>query len=154
MSSTDPTSNADAFSFGRTIASVKQGMADASNAQSSLSAKTSKAGMDLMVFSKANLEAVAHSGQVYAAGMQSLLRDITETGQTAMQEALANMRALTDARTPKAAIELQATIVRTAAVHAITHGARIAQSGVDLAERTAAPLVARMIAAAELTTAA
>ena len=154
VSSINSTSNADAFSFARTIAGVKQGMADASNAQSSRSANMSKAGFDLVVFSKANLEAVAHSGQVYAAGLQDLMRDMIEAGQTAMHEALANMRALTDARTPKAAIEVQAAIARTAATHAIATSARIAQSGADLAERTAAPLVARMVAAAELTTAA
>lgn len=153
MSSINLSTNADAFSFGRTVAEVKQGMATASNAQAEMSAKTAQAGKDLVAFNQANFEAVAQAGQVYAAGMQDLFRAMAETGQTAIKEALANTRAITDAKTPKAAIELQATIARSTAIHAITEGARIAQSGVDLAERTSAPLMARMIAAADLMTA-
>ncbi len=154
MSSTQHASLADAFSFDRTIAEVKQGMATASNAQTELSAKTSQASKDLLVFGQANLEAIVRAGQVYAAGMQDLSREMVGMGQTALKEALANMHALSAAKTPKAAFELQATVARSTAIHGITESARIAQSGVDLAERVSAPLVARMVAATDLITTA
>ena len=144
---------ADAFSFDRTIADVKQGVASATNAQADLTSKATQASKDLVVFSQGNMEAVAQASQVFAAGSQDLFRQMAEAGQAAANEALSGMKAIAAATTPKAVIELQATFLRTSAIHAITESARIAQSGVDLAERVSAPLTARMVAAADLMTA-
>ena len=150
-------SNADAFSFARTIAGPQSGMeqdaASATRAQADLTSKAAQAGKDLVVFSRGNMEAVAQASQVFAAGSQDLVRQMAEAGQAAMNEALTGMKAITAAKTPKAMVELQATFLRTSAIQAITEAARIAQSGVDLAERVSAPVVARMTAAAEMMTA-
>ena len=143
---------ADAFSFDRTIADMKQGVDAATGAQSDMTHKATQAGKDLVVFAQGNVEAIAQASQVFAAGSQDLVREMMEAGQAIMQEALSNMRAAAAAKTPKAAIELQSNFIRSSTVQVITESARIAQSGVDLAERVSAPLVARVVVAAEMVT--
>ena len=143
---------ADAFSFDRTIADMKQGVDAATSAQSDMTQKATQAGKDLVAFAQGNVEAVAQASQVFAAGSQDLVRAMMEAGQAIMQEALGNMRAAATAKTPKAAIELQTNFIRSSAIQVITESARIAQSGVDLAERVSAPLVARMVTVAEIAT--
>ena len=107
-------------------------------------------GKNFVAFSQGNMEAFAQASQVFAAGSQDLIQEMMSAGQAIMQEALSNMRAVASAKAPKAAIELQANFVRSSTVQIITESARIAQSGVDLAERVSAPLVARMVAGAEM----
>ena len=115
--------DADAFSFDRTIADVKQGVASAASAQADLTSKATQAGKDLVVFNQGNMEAVAQACQVFAAGSQDLLRQMAEAGQAAMHEALTSMKAIAGAKTPKAMVELQATFLRSTAIQAITEGA-------------------------------
>ncbi len=153
MSSTTQFNPADAFSFDRTVSAMKRGVETATGAQADLSQKATQAGKDMVVFNQDNMQAVAQASQVFAAGMQDLVRQMTEVGQSAMHETMASLRAITSANSPKAMIELQANFARTSAIHVVTEGARIAQSGIDLAERVSAPLVARMGAAAEMATA-
>lgn len=143
---------ADAFSFGRTIADMKQGVDAATGAQSDMTHKAAQIGKDLVAFSQGNMEAFAQASQVFAAGSQDLLREMMSAGQAIMQEALSNMRAAASAKTPKAAIELQVNFVRSSTIQIITESARIAHSGAELAERVSAPLVARMVAGTELAT--
>ena len=144
---------ADAFSFDRTIADMKQGVDAATGAQSDMTHKAAQIGKDLVAFSQGNMEAFAQASQVFAAGSQDLFREMMSAGQAIMQEAMSNMQAAGSAKTPKAAIELQANLVRSSTIQIITESARIAQSGVDLAERVSAPLVARMVVGAEMATA-
>lgn len=153
MSSTSFSTAADAFSFDRTISDMKQGVASATSAQTDMTAKATQAGRDFAVFSQGNMEAIAQASQVFAAGSQDLFRQMTEASQTAMHEMLAGVRAIASAKTPKVMIELQANFARTSAIQAITESARIAQSGVDLAERVSAPLLARTVVAVEVATA-
>lgn len=152
MSSTTFPMATDAFSFDRTISDMKQGVASATSAQTDVTAKATQAGKDFAVFSQGSMEAIMHASQVFAAGSQDLLRQMTEAGQTAMHEMLAGVRAIAAAKTPKAMLELQANFARTSAIQAITESARIAHAGVDLAERVSAPLLARTVAAAEMAT--
>ena len=105
------------------------------------------------MFSQGNLEAMAQAGQVFAAGSQELFRQMTEAGQAAIQEAMASMQAIASAKTPKERIELQANLVRSSAVHVVTEAARTAHAGIELAERVASPLMARVVLAAETLTA-
>lgn len=153
MSSTSHSSNADAFSFDRTVSGLKQGMESASHTAQEASQKAALASKDLLVFSQGNFEAVAQASQVFAAGAQDLFRQMAEAGQAAMQEVMSNMQAIASAKTVKDRIELQANLVRSTAVHAVTEGARVAQAGIDLAERVSNPLMARAVAAAETMTA-
>lgn len=141
---------ADAFSFGRTIADMKQGVEAATGAQSDMTHKAAQIGKDFVAFSQGNMEAFAQASQMFAAGSQDLLREMVSAGQAIMQEAMSNMQAAASAKAPKAAIELQANFVRSSTIQIITESARIAQSGADLAERVSAPLVARVIAGAEM----
>jgi len=144
---------ADAFSFDRTIADMKQGVNAATGAQSDMTHKAAQLGKDFVAFSQGNMEAFAQASQVFAASSQDLIREMMSAGQAIMQEAVSNMHAAASAKTPKAAIELQANLVRSSTVQVITESARIAHSGADLAERVSAPLLARMVAGAEMMTA-
>ncbi|MGI4939065.1 MAG: phasin family protein [Janthinobacterium lividum] len=143
---------ADAFSFGRTIADMKQGVDAATGAQSDMTHKAAQIGKDFVAFSQGNMEAFAQASQMFAAGSQDLLREMVSAGQAIMQEAMSNMHAAASAKAPKAAIELQANFVRSSTIQIITESARIAHSSAELAERVSAPLVARMVAGAEMAT--
>jgi len=135
----------DMSTFDRTVSDMKTGVQPATNAQT-------KAAKDIAAFGQGTLEAIMQASQIFAAGSQELLKQMTEASQTAMSEAMANMKALSSAKTPKEAIELQATIVRTAAIRTVSEGTRFAHAGIELAEKAAAPISARLILATETAT--
>jgi len=141
-------------SFERTVADLKQGISAATAAQAEASDKVFKTGKDVLAFQQANVEAFVQAGQVFGAGMQGLVRQAVESGQAAFAETLSGLRAIATAGSVKERIELQGNLVRTSAVWAVSEGSRFAHAGIELAEKVAAPLTARAIAAAELMTSA
>lgn len=136
-------------SFNRAVNDLKHGVASATGSYAHVSDTASKAGADLVEFSKGTLEAVAQASQVFAAGSQELFRDMTASYQEAFKEGFAAFRAIALAKTVRERLELQTTFVRTSAVQAINESSRFARAGLDLAEKASAPLAARAYVAAD-----
>lgn len=141
-------------SFERTVSDLKQGIAQATAAQAEASDKVFKTSKDVMAFQQANIEAFVQATQIFAAGAQDLVRQAFETNQAAFAEVLTGVRAIVTATSVKERIELQGNLVRTSAVWSVSEGSRFAHAGIELAEKVAAPLTARAVAAAELMTSA
>ena len=147
---TSPIPNqAAAQTFARAMADLKTGVATATNAYTEMSEKAAKTGSDFRAFSKDTVNAFMQAGQVLATGSQSLFRDMAASSQAATTESVAGLRALLSAKTVKEQLELQATLGRTAAIHAVTESSRFARAWIDLTEKAFAPLAARAYLAAD-----
>jgi hypothetical protein len=141
---TSPTpTQAAAHTFDRALADLKSGVATATNAYTEMSAKAAKTGADFRAFSKDTVDAFIQAGQVFATESQNLFRDVAASSQAATAENVAGFRALLSAKTVKEQLELQATLARTAAIHAVTESSRFARAWIDLTERAFAPVAAR-----------
>jgi hypothetical protein len=147
---TSPTpSQAAAHTFNRAVADLKTGVATATSAYTEMSEKAAKTGSDFRAFSKETAEAFIQAGQVLATESQSLFRDMAASSQAAITENVAGFRALLSAKTVKEQLELQATLARTAAIHAVAESSRFARAWIDLSEKAFAPLAARAYLAAD-----
>jgi len=152
MSSATAPMTTDPFSFDRTVAGLKQGIAAATTSQAQVSEKTIKATTDYTLFNQGTMEAVAQASQILAVGSQDLFRQMAESNQSAFAEALSGFRAIAAARTLNERLELQASLARTSAHWAVSECSRFAQAGIELAEKASAPLTARAALAAETLT--
>ena len=85
--------------FADTQEKVKEGME-----------KAMKTAEELMAFSQGNLEAMVKSGQIWAAGMQDLGKQIAATAQASFEETMSTFKALTSVKSLKDAFDLQATL--------------------------------------------
>ncbi len=135
--------------FDRTISDLKDGANSATAGYTAMSEKAAKTATDLTAFNRGMIEAVAQAGQILASESQGLFRQAAAAGQAAFTESLTNLRAITSAKTVKERLELQANFVRTSAIAAVSEGSRFARAGIDLAEKAAAPVAARVYLAAE-----
>lgn len=153
MSSTTVEMTSDPFSFGRTIADLRQGADSAATAQAQASEKAMNTAKDFATFNQGTLEAITQACQTIAAGSQDLFRQMALASQAAFTEAASGLRALATAKTVKERLELQASLARTAAHLAVSETSRFVQASLDLAEKASAPLTARAVAAAETFTA-
>lgn len=95
------------------------------------------------------LETVVKAGQIYGEGLKSLAAHAAETNRTQFEESIAHLRALTGVKSIHEAMELQTQYARTAASRALTEGSTMVESGLELAEKTLAPITARAREAAE-----
>ena len=87
--------------FTETQAKVKQGME-----------KAMKTAEELVSFSQGNLEAILKSGQIWAAGMQDLSKQVAATAQASFDETMSTFKALTSVKSLKDAMDLQASLAR------------------------------------------
>jgi len=136
-------------SFDRTVADMKDNVASATAAYSTMSESAAKTATDLTSFSQGTLEAFAQASQILAVEAKDLFRQAAEANQAAFTESLTNLRAIASAKTMKQRLELQANFARTSAIRAISESSRFARAGVDMAEKVAAPITARAYLAAE-----
>ena len=89
------------------------------------------------------------SGQILAQGMQELSRQMVETAQGQLEQSMQAMRALAGVRSPKEAMDLQATTLRSAYEAMLSESGRITERSMKLAEQASAPLTARLGVAME-----
>lgn len=142
----------DIHAFDRTISDLKQGVQTAAATQTKGAEAVAKHAKDMAAFGQGTLEAMLQASQIFAAGAQDLAKQMAELSQSAMTETMANLKALSSAKTPKEALDLQATIVRTSSIRAVSEASRFAHAGIELAEKAAAPISARLVLAAETAT--
>ena len=71
-----------------------------------------KTAEELVSFSQGNLEAILKSGQIWAAGMQDLSKQVAATAQASFDETMSTFKALTSVKSLKDAIDLQASLAR------------------------------------------
>ena len=149
MSSTTVEMLSGSHAFDHTVAGLKEGVAAATTAQTEASERAFKTAKDLAVFNQGTLQAVRQASQILASGSQDLARQMAASSQSAFGEFLTAFRTLVVAKTARERIELQVSLVSTAAQWSLAENSRFAKAGLELAGKASAPLTARMALAAE-----
>ena len=108
-----------------------------------------KTPQDFVAFGQGNMEALVKSGHILATGMQDLTKQFAATAQASMEEAMATFRAMSDIRTFQQAVELQATLARTAVEKAMSQTGQVADTSIKLASEAIAPIAGRVTLAVE-----
>ncbi|MBV9653530.1 MAG: phasin family protein [Acetobacteraceae bacterium] len=140
----------------QTVATLKDGMAQAAAGFEKTQAKVKegwekamRTAEEYVQFGQGNYEAFLQSGQIWAAGVQDLSRQVAASAQSSVEESVATFRAVAAARSVREAIELQSSYVRSAVEKTVADSSRIADASVKLFEQALAPLTARMALAVE-----
>ncbi len=103
-----------------------------------------KTAEDLVTFSQANVEALVKSGQIVAATLQDLTKQMASTVQASMDETMATFRAMAGVRSIKEAIGLQTTLARSTVEKALAQAGQVAEASFVFAEHAVAPIADRM----------
>jgi len=134
---TDETAKA-ATGLADTQAKVKQGME-----------KAMKTAEELMAFSQGNLEAMVKSGQIWAAGVQDIGKQLAATAQASFDETMSTFKAMSSIKSLKDAFDLQASLARTTMEKTLAESGKLTDASVKLTEQALAPLTARVSLAME-----
>ncbi len=140
----------------QTINGLKEGMAQAAVGFEQTQArvkegveKVMKTAEEFVSFGQGNLEAAMKSGQIWAAGVQDLSKQVAATAQASFEETLATFKAMTSVKSLKDAIDLQSNLARSTMEKAMAESGRLTDASVKLTEQTLAPLAARVTLAVE-----
>jgi phasin family protein len=139
-----------------TVSTLKDGMAKATEGFESTQAKVKegvekamKTAEELVSFSQGNVEAVVKAGQIWAAGVQDLSKQVAATAQATFDETISTFKALTTVKSLKDAYDLQAAYARSAMEKTMAESGKLADSSFKLTEQALAPLTARVTLAVE-----
>jgi len=130
--------NKAAAGFTETQAKVKEGVE-----------KAMKTAEELMSFGQGNMEAMLKSGQIWAAGVQDLSKQVAATAQASFDDAMAVFKAMTSVKSLKDAMDLQANLARTTMEKTLAESGRLTDASFKLTEQAIAPITARVTLAVE-----
>ena len=142
--------------FETAVSGLKQGMTQAAGGFSETQAKV-KEGMDkamktaeeLVAFSQGNVESLVKSGQIWAAGVQDIGKQMAATAQASFDETMSTFKAFSSIKSLKDAFDLQSNLARATMEKTLAESGRLTDASVKLAEQTMAPLTARVSLAME-----
>ncbi len=142
--------------FETTVAGLKDGMAQATAGFAETQAKV-KEGMEkamktaeeLVAFSQGNVEALVKSGQIWAAGVQDIGKQMAANAQASFDETMATFKAFSSVKSLKDAFDLQANLARTTMEKTLAESGKLTDASLKLTEQTLAPITARVSMAVE-----
>ncbi|MGH7117711.1 MAG: phasin family protein [Acetobacteraceae bacterium] len=102
-----------------------------------------KTAEEMVQFGQGNVEAWVKSGQILAAGLQDIGKQVAANAQATFDETMSTFKAMTSVRSIKEAFDMQATLTRSAMEKAMAETGRLTEASFKLAEQSAAPLAAR-----------
>lgn len=111
--------------------------------------KAVKSAEEFVSFSQGNFEAMMKAGQIWAAGVQDLSKQVAASAQASFDETMAAFKAMSGVKSPKDALDMQASLIRTNLEKAVAETGKITDASMKLAEQAFAPITAQMTAAAE-----
>jgi phasin family protein len=139
-----------------TVSAVNAGVADANAGFKTNQAKVKnnmdkamRTAQDMMSFSQGNFEAMVKSGQIWAAGVQDISKQMAASAQAQMDEGMSMFKALSSVKSLKEAFDLQSSIARSSMEKAVSETGRLTDASLKLAEEAIAPLTARVTLAVE-----
>ena len=146
--------------FEQTLASLKDGMAQAGNQfQSNFETtqakvkenmdKVMKSAEEFFAFGQGNLDAFVKSAQIWTAGVQDISKAAASTAQANFDASVAAFKAFGGAKSLKDAVDAQATFAKASLEKATTEAGKLTEASLKLAEQSFAPIVARVTLAAE-----
>jgi phasin family protein len=104
---------------------------------------------DFVASGKANVEALAASGQIWVAGVQDLTKQCVTTAKASYEESIAAFKALSAAKSVKEAIDLQGTYSKAMLATTLAESKKLTDASIRLTEQALAPLTARVAVAFE-----
>jgi phasin family protein len=139
-----------------TVSNLKEGMTKAAAGFTETQAKM-KEGMEkamktaeeFVAFGQGNLEALLKSGQIWAAGVQDLSKQVAASAQASFDETMATFKALTSVKSLKDAMDLQASLARSTLEKTLAESGKLTDASFKLTEQAMAPLTARVSLAVE-----
>ncbi|MEJ0020133.1 MAG: phasin family protein [Acetobacteraceae bacterium] len=153
---TDQTAEAVGKGFEQTVSGLKDGMTRAASGFADTQAKV-KEGMEkamktaeeLVAFGQGNLEAMVKSGQIWAAGVQDISKQLAANAQASFDETMSTFKALSGAKSLKDAFDLQASLARTTLEKTLAESGKLTDASMKLTEQAMAPITARFSLAME-----
>ena len=152
----DATAEAAGSGFATAVSELKDGMTRATAGFTDTQAKVKesmekamKTAEELVAFGQGNLEAMVKSGQIWAAGVQDISKQIAANAQASFDETMSMFKALTAAKSLKDAFDLQASLARSTFEKTVTESGKLTDASVKLTEQALAPLTARFTLAME-----
>ena len=149
-------SEAGAKGIEHTVAALKDGMAKAAVGFEQTQArvkegmeKAMKTAEDFVAFGQGNMEAMMKAGQIWAAGMQDIGKQVAATAQGSLEETMATFKALATVKSLKDAIDLQTGLARTTIEKTLAESGKLTDASIKLTEQTMAPITARVSLAVE-----
>jgi hypothetical protein len=95
------------------------------------------------------LGALVQSGQIWAAGLQDIGRQVAALTQAQLESVLKTWQALAQAKSVQEALDLETALARDAVEAAITHTGRLTGASLKLTGQALAPILARVTLAGE-----
>ena len=111
--------------------------------------KVVKTAEEFVAFGKGNMEAFVKSGQIWAAGVQDLSKQVAATAQAQFEESMTVFKAMTSLKSLKDIFELQSTFAKTAMEKTMTESGKLTDASMKLTEQALAPIASRVTMAAE-----
>ena len=112
-------------------------------------AKMMKSTEEFVAFGQANMEAFMKSGQIWAAGIQNLTKQMAATAKISFDESVSTFKAISTAKSVKEAFDLQSGFARTAFEKAMSESNKLTDASIRLTEQTLAPITARVTSTVE-----
>jgi phasin family protein len=111
--------------------------------------KMMKSTEEFVAFGQANVEALVKSGQIWAAGVQELTKQMATCAKESFDESVSTFKAISTAKSVKEAMDLQSNFAKAAFEKAMAESNKLTDASIKLTEQTLAPITARMSVAAE-----
>jgi phasin family protein len=124
--------------FADTQAKVKEGME-----------KAMKTAEELVSFSQGNLEAMVKCGQIWAAGVQDIGKQLAANAQASFDETMSTFKAMSSVKSLKDAFDLQAGLARSTLEKTVAESGKLTDASMKLTEQALAPITARVSLAME-----
>lgn len=130
-------------------ATAEAGFNQASSEVKAKMEKAMKTAEEMVSFGQGNVEALVKSGQIWAAGVQDISKQVAASAQAQVDYTVATMKALAGVKSFKEAIDLQSSLARSSLEKVVAETGKLTDASLKLAEQTLAPLTARVTLAME-----
>jgi phasin family protein len=104
---------------------------------------------EILAFGQGNFAALVRSGQIWAAGLQDLGKQVAATAQEQIADTVSAFKAIAGAKSVKDAVEAQTALARNTIEKTVAESSRITEASLKLTEQAMAPVAARVSLAVE-----
>lgn len=111
--------------------------------------KVVKTAEEFVAFGQGNVEAFVKSGQIWAAGVQDLSKQVAANAQAQFDDTLSAFKAMTAIKSVKDLFELQSAFAKSAMEKTMTESGKLTDASLKLTEQVLAPITARVTTAVE-----
>lgn len=104
---------------------------------------------DFVALGQANMEAFVKSGQIWAAGVQELMKQFASATKVSFDESASAFKAISSAKSITEAMDLQSKFASSTVAKTLAESNKFIDASIKLTEQTLAPISARVTGAVE-----